>query len=78
MTTYDQQISPPSLPLKFQTGNFTVIKFPKQQRWKEYPRENNKMVLEAWEYFSQTRRGGEFWGWEVIMHKAYWKSIENG
>ena len=32
-------------------ANFIVDEFPKQQRWKEYPRGNNMKVPEVWENF---------------------------
>jgi len=71
MMTSDKQISPPNPALKMQIANLIVDKFPKQQRWKEYSRENNTKVPEVWENFSQARLGGEFWACDVIMHKTY-------
>jgi len=41
------QISPPSLGLKMQIAHFIMDKFPKQQRGKEHPCENNIKVQEA-------------------------------
>ena len=43
-----------------QIVNFIRNKFPKQQRWKEYPRENHMKVQEAWENFALTRLGVNF------------------
>ena len=71
MMTSDNQISPPSFALKMQIANLIVDKFPKQQRWKEYPRKNSMKVPEG-ENFSQTKLGGEFWACGVIVRKIYW------
>ena len=49
--------------------------FPRQQRWKEYPREKNTKVPEVRENWLQMKLGGEFWACDVIKHtcKAYVK-----
>ena len=49
--TSRKHITQPSLSLKMQIANFIVDEFPKQQRWKEYPRGNNMKVSEVWENF---------------------------
>lgn len=50
-------------------------KFPKQQKWKELPRENNMKVPEVWENSHKMRLGVEFSGSDIIMHKAYWNLL---
>jgi len=60
--TSGKQISPPSLALKMQIANFIMYKFPKQERWKKYPHENNtNWGTEVSENFSKARLTGEFW-----------------
>ena len=56
MITSDKQISPPSLALKMQIGNFIVNKFSKQARWEKLSRESNTKVTNLANY-SQTRHG---------------------
>ena len=51
-----------------QNLNFNMNQFPKQQSWKEHPRENNTNATKFWENVVQTRRGGEFWACHVIAH----------
>ena len=55
-----------------QNLNFIMSQFPKQSRWKEYPRENNTRTTKVWENVVQTRLGGEFWACDVITHKTYY------
>ena len=47
-----------------------MSQFPKQSRWKEYPRENNTWAAKVWENVAQTRLGGEFWACDVIALKT--------
>lgn len=43
-----------------QIENFIVDKFPKQQIWKEYPRENIMKVPDVCEHLFLTRLEGKF------------------
>ena len=67
-----KQISPPSV-AAFEDA--IMHKFPRQQKWKEFPGENNMKVPEVWEKFCKMRLGVEFSGSDVIMHKAYWNLL---
>ena len=60
-----------SLDLMMQNVNFIMSQFPKQSRWKEYPRENTMRATKVWANDAQTRLGGEFWTCDVIAHKTY-------
>ena len=63
---WSQQDTQPRLDFRMQNLNFIINYFTKQQRWKEYSRENNKKGTKVWENFAQATLGGEFWGCYVI------------
>lgn len=58
--------------------NFIMDKFPKPQRWKEYPQEETPRLEDAWESFSQTGLGCECWACNAIMNKAYFNRPPGG
>ena len=64
----DKQISPPSLTIKMQIVNFIVNKYPKQQRWIEYTRENITKIFRGLKTFHA--KGA--WWWIL----SAWRNLE--